>query len=450
MVVNISMPSNYTLPTSNYAAPNALTKKRKWDDQGLSLNQGSSTSKKPSKKAPVKLSSSNTVSSRSENWSSVKTVIPYNGPYQWDGGLFKDNRPASAPYRGVYGVSCPQIEFDWQEDTIAEFYLAFTVSGNDEWWSRFKWGNYEGILVMKPPKKVSVGYKFEWRAHKIGTDSRGEGTGLTTFTSRSAFRGEFFAFFGSAICMFEGVHKFTARKSSNSMTSSYGTPLIDRMRQEWIALQPPAYEGPRKKLRIKEEPDHPRNSVKEESPTLTYQHVKHEPTKYHRHCSSVDSFQGVFRMDCPTITDQFDAYDHILLRLSLIQDSSRGLWWATFSWPSGTCMMQMNPGPVAFDKSCSLGWRMRQHDGDMKFGRRCTGNMTLYRDGALQGTLFNTPFAATVEFWGEKIAGVSSIDKESDEFQDDWDEFVNVAYGSSPMRWIGELSREVDYDDDFS
>ncbi len=74
----------------------------------------------------------------------------------------------------------------------------------------------------------------------------------------------------------------------------------------------------------------------------------------------------------------------------------------------------MDPGPqdsrpqdsTALGHPCTLGWRLRDlQDGSLKFGRDCTGEITFWRDGGVEGRLFGVPGCGTVEFQGERGEG---------------------------------------------
>jgi hypothetical protein len=88
----------------------------------------------------------------------------------------------------------------------------------------------------------------------------------------------------------------------------------------------------------------------------------------------------------------------------------------------------MNPGPSdsnILGRPCSLGWRLRDlSTGNLTFGRKCTGNMTFFGDGTLQGYLFEVPGVGTVEFDGRRTEGGNlEVD-----LQHEWDAFVAEAY----------------------
>lgn len=92
----------------------------------------------------------------------------------------------------------------------------------------------------------------------------------------------------------------------------------------------------------------------------------------------------------------------------------------------------MNPGPSyeTLDQSCSLGWRLRDLEtGELKFGRRCTGEMTFFRDQTIRGMLCEVPRVGTVEFWGPRLVGEGVGWRDGDEFQEEWEGFINEAYG---------------------
>jgi hypothetical protein len=90
----------------------------------------------------------------------------------------------------------------------------------------------------------------------------------------------------------------------------------------------------------------------------------------------------------------------------------------------------MNPGPSsssALDRPCFLGWRLRDLEtGRLTFGRKCTGEMTFFRDQGLgvRGYLFEVPEVGTVKFEGRRVPGRSC----EDDLKHEWDAFVTEAY----------------------
>jgi hypothetical protein len=134
---------------------------------------------------------------------------------------------------------------------------------------------------------------------------------------------------------------------------------------------------------------------------------------------------GFYEIDCPSASNTFGDYG---LDLTLSADPNRGVWWATFRWGAWDGLIQMNPGPgvAPLGQSCSLGWRLRDLEtGQLKFGKKCTGQMTFFDDQTFRGCLFEIPGAGTVDFEGRRMSG-SSV---TDDLQDEWDRFVAEAYG---------------------
>lgn len=137
---------------------------------------------------------------------------------------------------------------------------------------------------------------------------------------------------------------------------------------------------------------------------------------------------GTYSISCPVATDMFPDIDPHNLTLTLLRDDDRNVWWATFCWGAWDGIMQMSPGLSyhTLGQACSLGWRLRDLDtGELKFGRKCTGEMTVYNDQTLSGCLFQVPHVGTVEFWGDRMTSGSM----EDGLQDEWDRFVYEAYG---------------------
>lgn len=143
------------------------------------------------------------------------------------------------------------------------------------------------------------------------------------------------------------------------------------------------------------------------------------------------TFSGTYTKTCPAISDMFSQAGPAHLHLALLRDESRGVWWASFSWWSWDCIIQMNPGPSyeTLGQACSLGWRLHDYDsGAMHFGRGKTGSITFFPDQTIEGVLVNMPFLGTVEFWGRRIPGPKYVGRTGNGFQFEWNAFVNTAY----------------------
>jgi hypothetical protein len=158
---------------------------------------------------------------------------------------------------------------------------------------------------------------------------------------------------------------------------------------------------------------------------------KSEPEGYYYDPPLNLTLTGTYRVTCPSMSDMFAQHGPRNLHLTLLQDEDRGVWWASFSWWSWDCIIQMNPGPSyeTLGQPCTLGWRLRDHDtGRMHFGRGKTGNITFNRDQTMDGVLVNMPFLGTLEFWGRRIPGPKYVERSGHAFQLEWDTFVNAAY----------------------
>jgi hypothetical protein len=134
---------------------------------------------------------------------------------------------------------------------------------------------------------------------------------------------------------------------------------------------------------------------------------------------------GNYEIRCPIAEDVFREYD---LDLSLAFDASHDTWWATFRWGAWDGIMKMTPGPtyIGLNQPCTLGWRLRDLEtNQLRFGKRCTGVMTIFEDGTLTGHLFEMPDVGTVNFDGRRQLGPSL----EDDLQHEWDGFVSEAYG---------------------
>lgn len=126
---------------------------------------------------------------------------------------------------------------------------------------------------------------------------------------------------------------------------------------------------------------------------------------------------GLYEIDCPTAGDMFGDYD---INLTLSRNSSRGCWWATFRWGAWDGIILMKPGPDA-DQPTSFGWRLRDLEiGQLKSGKKCTGQMTCFSNQTLRGEQYEIPGVGTIEFEGTAL---------EDDLQHEWDAFVSEAYG---------------------
>ncbi|KAG9196226.1 hypothetical protein G6011_01347 [Alternaria panax] len=205
-----------------------------------------------------------------------------------------------------------------------------------------------------------------------------------------------------------------------------------------IKKEPPAKRSVstiKKESRVSTPPSTPsRTRVKKEQydpkPMRSSPYIKPDPYhNYHKPESPPPPppllLSGTYSISCKIASSTFNDYN---LDLSLACDSSRGSWWATFRWGAWDGIIQMNPGPSDPDSlglPCSLGWRLRDMEtGQVKFGRKCTGNMTFFKDGILEGCLYEVPGVGDLGFDGRRMAG----DSLEDDMKEEWDGFVTEAY----------------------
>jgi hypothetical protein len=210
-----------------------------------------------------------------------------------------------------------------------------------------------------------------------------------------------------------------------------------------------------KKSRVKKEPNMsptisspylttPR--VKQEAPSysLTLQHIGTKPVKQERPATvklertpttprvpTSIQLSGTYKITCPAATSTFPSLNPSSLRLDLCRDEPREVWWATFTFATWHCVILMDPGPTyeTLGERCTLGWRMRDlENGELRFGKRCTGEMTFFRDQTIRSYLFNVPGAGTIEFWGPRMKSKGVL-RSTDGLKAEWDDFVNEAYG---------------------
>jgi hypothetical protein len=229
-------------------------------------------------------------------------------------------------------------------------------------------------------------------------------------------------------------------KTKRTPTKSTATP---KSRPLGTQSRKSAQESPLKRVRVKKEAKTEASHFL--SPQNSHKYLKQEPDPYslaqstpyikeepqHRnHDPGCIILSGLYRITCPAATSHFQSLNSSSMYLTLFRDADRGVWWASFTWSAWDMLIQMNPGPDydTLGEGTSLGWRMRDLEtGELKFGRGCTGEITFYRDQTLLGYLFEVPRVGTVEFWGQRIAGVDGVD--GDEYQADWESFVKEAYG---------------------
>lgn len=357
-----------------------------------------------------------------ESWPAPqRIIIPHAGGYFMDHDYHASTRPSNAPRPGAYRISCPEIEAQWPGTSIDEFFLAFSASEN-EWWSRFKWGDFQGMIVLdRIPKRANktVGVPFKWRAHYAPGNEDGEGTGKIFFISTTDFKGEFHNFLGDETCLFRGKQvPITHIQPEGPVREPFNTPVLDQMRIEWGQMPAIMRDAPAKKPRAKKTrlPEPTRRSSTPASPES-----EDEPVDIY--------LSGSYQIDSPILYSTFPAFGPKKFYLTLITDEQRGVWWAKFEWGSWSGIIQLNPGPTfeTIDETHSLGWRIKDLDtGEMRFGRKCTGEMKFNgHERTLEGRLFEVPHVGTVEFRGRRIPGPRRVRG----LQDEWDAFVREAYG---------------------
>ena len=152
-------------------------------------------------------------------------------------------------------MSYPDVEVKWDRDAIKDFYLAFSVT-EEEWWSRFEWGAFKGILILqRQPKRVNktVGVPFKWRAHYAYGDEDGDGEGKIYFDFSYTIKGEFYDFFGERLCHLSGKTIQYAQAPGHSCHRLEGTPVLDQVRIEWSQMPTVMRDAPAKKARVKKD-----------------------------------------------------------------------------------------------------------------------------------------------------------------------------------------------------
>ncbi|KAB2100370.1 hypothetical protein AG0111_0g11512 [Alternaria gaisen] len=185
-----------------------------------------------------------------------------------------------------------------------------------------------------------------------------------------------------------------------------------------------------------------RSRVKQEqydlTPMRSSPYIKSDPHQNHYQPESSLLLSGTYSIDCASASSVFDDYN---LDLTLACDSSRGLWWATFHWGAWDGIIQMNPGPSdsnSLGLPCSLGWRLRDlNTGKLTFGRKCTGMMTFFRDGMVNGCLYEVPGVGDLVFEGTRMVGGNL----QDDLKEEWDGFVTEAYRRRALGGLDERRR---------
>ena len=172
-----------------------------------------------------------------------------------------------------------------------------------------------------------------------------------------------------------------------------------------------------------------RSRVKQEqydlTPMRSSPYIKSDPHQNYYQPEPSLLLSGTYSIDCASASSVFNDYN---LDLTLARDPSRGLWWATFRWGAWDGIIQMNPGPSdsnSLGLPCSLGWRLRDlNTGKLTFGRKCTGTMTFFRDGMVDGCLYEVPGVGDLAFEGTRMTGGNL----EDDLKEEWDGFVTEAY----------------------
>ncbi|KZM21845.1 uncharacterized protein EKO05_0003132 [Ascochyta rabiei] len=387
------------------SGPSKKTKARSTTEKTISSPVSTSTSAKPaaSQKPPQP---------EEEPWPAPRRKIVAHDAWKFfDEDHLAHTRPPNAPHPCPYRISCPDAESEWNQDSIDEFYLAFSAT-EEEWWSRFKWGAFGGILILqRQPKRINkaVGVPFKWRAHYAYGNEDGDGTGRIFFDSASTIRGEFHDFFREKPCQFRGCAIPFARPRPLGHQTPQGTPVLDQMRAEWSQMPTAMRDVPSKKPRAKSQKLKP--SVPASS-TATQDDIY---------------LSGTYHITAPDVEEA--SSQDTPLRLALFTDEATGIWWASFHWSPLNGVMKIDPGPTydTIADTHSLGWRIRNEEtGGLSFGRDCTGDIRFDgQERTLMGALYGVPGVGLLEFEGRRIASPRRVGG----LKQEWDWFVEEAYG---------------------
>lgn len=432
-------------PTSASSATSKATPvKRKRDDIEQPAQTASSKKTRSTVKPEVRTATISKVKSAPEKSSTTddepwptpsRIIVPHNGWKYFDPDHCASTRPTTAPYPGAYRISCPDIECEWSGESIDEFYLAFSTTPN-EWWSRFRWGAFKGILILqRDPKRANrtVGIPFKWRAHCAPSNEDRDGVGQIFFTSASTFRGQFFNFFRDKPCDFRGesMEYLLRSKQGNLMFTADQlagkTPVLDQMRVEWGQMPTAMLDAPAKQPRAKKtKPTEP--TPNRPLATRINEGLEDEPL---RGGENDVYLSGTYKISSSGMEQDFGIPNtKFPFRLTLFTDEKAGMWWATFHWAHLDGIMKIDPGPTyeTINDVHALDWRVENTEtGQLTFGRGCHGQIWFDGDERmLAGKLFDLPGTeGDMDFEGLRLPGPRRIGG----LKERWNWFVKAAYG---------------------
>lgn len=130
-------------------------------------------------------------------------------------------------------------------------------------------------------------------------------------------------------------------------------------------------------------------------------------------------------IDCEEASALFKEPD---FDLSLARDPNRGIWWSTFRWGDWDAILRTD-SEIVLGQPCPLKYRLRNlASGQLTFRRDCTGSLTCWANGDMEGVLCGVPDVedgGVVQFRGYRVAGEESV---QDDLQEEWEGFVKETY----------------------
>lgn len=132
---------------------------------------------------------------------------------------------------------------------------------------------------------------------------------------------------------------------------------------------------------------------------------------------------GIYNIFSQQLSDQYgEEADN--LRLFLCIDGEE--IWDGFQLVGKTGVIKIDGIPA--DLQISFGWRARDDDGSLRFGRGCNGEIELFGDSQVRGTIFNMNLEP-VYFASRRRPGPLWCGRSGYSFRQEWDGFVAEAYG---------------------
>lgn len=152
--------------------------------------------------------------------------------------------------------------------------------------------------------------------------------------------------------------------------------------------------------------------------------VKNEPIEIEEQDQdSPRAVTGIYNVYSEQLEEQYEK-DADNLRLSLCVDGDT--IWGSFQFVSKTGVIRIDG--IEANLQMSFGWRSRDEYEGLRFGRGCYGEIGLFGQGQVRGTIFNM-FPEPVHFAGRRRPGPPWCGRCADSFRTEWDGFVAEAYG---------------------